>query len=555
MSKSRWFVFWSILLAVVLVVPALVSAEVRRGGIVRITEGRQGVLVKNFNPFSPTALQSTLGHFYEPLLVSNNYTGEIIPWLAKSYQWSEDLTTLTLYLHDHVYWNDGVKFSADDVLFTFNLGRENAALDRAGIWQQGLVDVVKVDDYTLQLIFDGVNIPILTRVAEVYIVPEHIWKDVENPGEWTGNENPVGTGPFMFVEGSFTEFSYSLTRNPNYWRMGEDGLPLPYIDGVQYIGATGNEQAAMKIINGEVDWGGYFIANIDQVYVARDPEHNHYWLPEGNIVYLSLNNEAAPFNNPKVRRAAAMAIDPVEITTIMASGALPADRSGVKKAFLPWVPEEARAFAAEFDPAGAVALLGEEGYRIGSSGIMEKDGVPLSFELYVPTGWSDWIIACEVISEQLAAVGIQARVVQLAWPSPFMDNLINGDYQMSMGYATSGSSAFFQFDNILHSRHYAPIGQAADTHSGVRYQNPVVDEALEAFRRTADPNEQAQLMGTVITEFMRDVPFVPLFFNPIWFQYSTRNFTGWPNEENPYVDPHFAGMGKMLIFLNLQPVQ
>lgn len=86
---------------------------------------------------------------------------------------------------------------------------------------------------------------------------------------------------------------------------------------------------------------------------------------------------------------------------------------------------------------------------------MEKDGVPLSFELYVPTGWSDWIIACEVISEQLAAVGIQARVVQLAWPSPFMDNLINGDYQMSMGYATSGSSAFFQFDNILHSRHYA----------------------------------------------------------------------------------------------------
>lgn len=89
----------------------------------------------------------------------------------------------------------------------------------------------------------------------------------------------------------------------------------------------------------------------------------------------------------------------------------------------------------------------------------------------------------------------------------------------------------------------------------MRYQNPVVDEALEAFRRTADPNEQAQLMGTVITEFMRDVPFVPLFFNPIWFQYSTRNFTGWPNEENPYVDPHFAGMGKMLIFLNLQPVQ
>jgi len=154
-----------------------------------------------------------------------------------------------------------------------------------------------------------------------------------------------------------------------------------------------------------------------------------------------------------------MAIDPVEITTIMASGALPADRSGVKKAFLPWVPEEARAFAAEFDPAGAVALLGEEGYRIGSSGIMEKDGVPLSFELYVPTGWSDWIIACEVTQRTAGRGRHPGRVVQLAWPSPFMDNLINGDYQMSMGYATSGSSAFFQFDNILHSGTTRPSGR------------------------------------------------------------------------------------------------
>jgi len=103
----------------------------------------------------------------------------------------------------------------------------------------------------------------------------------------------------MFVEGSFTEFSYSLTRNPNYWRMGEDGLPLPYIDGVQYIGATGNEQAAMKIINGKWTGGGYFIANIDQVYVARDPEHNHYWLPEGNIVYLSLKQRSCALQQPQ----------------------------------------------------------------------------------------------------------------------------------------------------------------------------------------------------------------------------------------------------------------
>ncbi|NMB02840.1 MAG: ABC transporter substrate-binding protein [Firmicutes bacterium] len=555
MRKSRLIVLVVTLLVVALAVPVFSNETVRRGGIVKVTEGRQGVLVKNFNPFSPNALQTTLGHFYETLLVSNNYTGQILPWLAKGYEWGEDLTTLTLFLEENVYWNDGEKFDADDVLFTFNLAKSNAALDRSGIWQQGLLAVEKLDDYTVRLTFDSVNVPILTRVAEVYMVPEHIWAHIENPSEWTGNENPVGTGPFMFVDGSFSEFSYSLTRNPNYWQIGADGQPLPYIDGVQYIGATGNEQAAMKIINGEVDWGGYFIANIDQLYVAANPEHNHYWLPEGNIVYLSLNNDVEPFNNANVRRAVAMAIDQEEITMIMDSGAQPADSSGVKRGFLHWVSDEARALDPGFDPAGAIALLEAEGYRRNSAGIMEKDGVELSFDLYVPTGWSDWIIATDVISEQLAAIGINARVAQRAWPSPFMDNLINGDYQMSMGYATSGSSAFFQSDNILHSRHYAPVGQAAASHSQVRYRNPIVDEALDAFRRSTDSEEQAELMSKVIYEFMKDTPMVPLFFNPVWFQYSTRNFTGWPNADNPYVDPQAAGMGKMLIFLNLQPVK
>ncbi len=554
MRKSSVLVLVVTLLIVALALPAMAS-EVRRGGVVRVTEGRQGVLVKNFNPFSPNALQSTLGHFYETMLVSNNYTGQILPWLAKDYVWADDLMSLTLFLEDNVVWNDGQKFTADDVLFTFNLARSNAALDRSGIWQQGLVEIAKIDDYTVKLFFDSVNVPVLTRVAEVYIMPKHIWEDIENPSEWTGNENPVGTGPFMFVDGTFSEFAYRLERNPNYWQMGADNQPLPYIDGVQYVGATGNEQAAMKIINGEVDWGGYFIANIDRLYVAADPENNHYWLPEGNVVYLSLNNDAEPFNNANVRRAVAMAIDQEEITIIMDSGALPADSSGVKQGFLGWVSDEARAFDPGFDPAGAIALLEAEGYRRNNAGIMEKDGVQLSFDLYVPTGWSDWIIACDVISEQLAAIGINARVAQRAWPSPFMDNLINGDYQMSMGYATSGSSAFFQSDNILHSRHYAPVGKAATSHSQVRYQNAIVDNALDAFRRSIDVDEQAELMSTVLYEFMKDQPLVPLFFNPVWFQYSTRNFTGWPNQDNPYVDPQAAGMGKMLIFLNLQPKQ
>ena len=204
----------------------------------------------------------------------------------------------------------------------------------------------------------------------------------------------------------------------------------------------------------------------------------------------------------------------------------------MKKAFLHWVTEEARAFDPGYDPGEAQKMLMEEGYTLNRSGILEKDGEELAFDLYVPTGWTDWITAADVIGDQLGQIGIRVRVAQRAWPSPFLDNLRNGEYAMSIGYATSGSSPFFQFDNILHSRHYAPVGTPSSTHSQVRYTNPEVDEALETFITLTDEDEdkRVEVMGTVIYEFMKDTPFVPLFFNPVWFQYNTKNFTGWPTK-------------------------
>ncbi|NMB02430.1 MAG: ABC transporter substrate-binding protein, partial [Firmicutes bacterium] len=166
--------YWNsllLVLCIILISASVFAAPVKRGGYVAVTEGKQGVLVQNFNPFSPNALQSTGGNFYETLVLSNNYTGQIQPWLAESYSWSEDLLTLTFKLRDHVYWNDGNKFTADDVVFTIMLSKDNPALDLGGIWQNGLQEVKKLDDYTVQLVFDQVNVPVLVKIASIYIVP------------------------------------------------------------------------------------------------------------------------------------------------------------------------------------------------------------------------------------------------------------------------------------------------------------------------------------------------------------------------------------------------
>lgn len=553
MKKSSAFHIFVVLIAMISFGWSVNAASVKRGGIVNVIAEKQGILIKNFNPFSPKVLHPVRGCFYEPLVFANAYKGEITPWLAKSFEWSNDLKTITFQLHQHIKWNDGKPFTADDVLFTVMLGKDNKALDREGLWKKGLVDVRKTGKYSIEFEFNDIRTTILPSIGGVYIVPKHIWSSVEAPATWTGNENPIGTGPFMFVENSFTEQSYKLKRNPNYWQMGKDGKPLPYIDGVQYIGATGNSQLTMKVISGQVDWGNVFIANIDKLYVKRDPKHNHYWLPEGSMVYLNMNNGKTPFDNLNVRRAIAMAVDQKQVTTIMASGALPANQSGIKSGYSYWITENARKYALSFDPAGAMKLLEREGYRKNGKGIYEKNGAALSFNLYVPTGWTDWVTAVDTISTQLAKIGVEANVSQVAWPSPFLTNITKGEYEMSIDYVSSGFSPYFQYDYILPNRHWAPIGEDASGHSQVRYRNPEVDKAIAAFSKTADTKKQAQYMDVVITAVMRDTPLIPLFFNPTWYEYSTRRFTGWASAENPYTAPSSYGMMKMPVFLNLQP--
>ena len=530
-----------------------VESGVKRGGIVNVTSSKQGVLIKNFNPFSPNALRPTFGCFYEPLVFANAYSGDILPWLAESFSWSEDLKTLNFNLRKDVQWNDGNGFDADDVIFTVELGKDNKVLDKIGIWKQGLVSIEKIDQYSVAFHFDEVNTTILPGLGSLYIIPEHIWAAIDNPSEWTGNENPVGTGPFLFEDNSFSEQSYRLKKNPSYWQMGMDGKPLPYINGIQYIGATGNAQAQMKIISGEIDWGMYFIANIEETYAKRDKLHNHYWIPEGNLVYLNLNNGTEPFNSRNMRRALAMAIDQEEITTIMNSGAVPADQGGVKTGYLSWIPQSASKYKLSFDPPGAVKIMEGEGYTKNDKGIMEKNGKELSFALYVPTGWTDWITAVETISNQLKAVGIEARVTQVAWPSPFLDNITTGEYYISIDFVNSGFSPYYQYNSILPSRHWAEVGEEATGHSQVRFKDPAIDRAFDDYRKTDDPDKQLESIGYILETVMKETPLIPLFFNPTWFEYSTRNFTGWPNADDPYTMPMVANMDKMPIFLRIQP--
>jgi peptide/nickel transport system substrate-binding protein len=120
-----------------------------------IAHGSRFADPENWNILLPTAVSRSASGMhqliYEYFFYINMQTGELIPWLATGYNYSPDYTVLTVYLRKGVTWSDGKPFTADDVVFTYNLLLQHGAkLVWGDIVQQYVESVTKIDDYTVQ---------------------------------------------------------------------------------------------------------------------------------------------------------------------------------------------------------------------------------------------------------------------------------------------------------------------------------------------------------------------------------------------------------------------
>src|SRR5262249_7979550 len=85
-----------------------------------------------------------------------------------------------------------------------------------------------------------------------------------------------------------------LTKTGTYWQ--QDKVKIANLSFPSYVS---NTTASLALSQGQIDWGGNDIANIDKVFVAKDPEHNKYWFAPVNVVTLTLNTTKAPLNDAR----------------------------------------------------------------------------------------------------------------------------------------------------------------------------------------------------------------------------------------------------------------
>ncbi|MGO9162116.1 MAG: ABC transporter substrate-binding protein [Streptosporangiaceae bacterium] len=499
----------------------------------------------NFNPFNLSDIGYSLGPVYEPLVFVNTLqNGKATPWLASAWTWSNSDKTLTFTIRNGVKWSDGKPMTAADVVYTFNLLKQNKALDLNSVWSV-LSSVTQQGSDKVVMTFKTPAVSYFYYIADqVAIVPQHIWSKISDPVKYP-DTSPVGTGAYTI---GCTANNISYTANPHYWQPGE-----PKLKTVDYPAFTSNDTANTYLANGQAQWGSQFIPSIGKFYLSKSPD-NHYWFPPVANVSLFINLKNPILANVAVRQAMAYAIDRKQASVIGEYGyEPPSNQTGiVTPTFASWLDSgQAAPYGSDYayNPAKARQILTAAGFKM-VNGVMTKGSQQLSFSIINNGGFSDWVAAVNVIAGDLKAVGIQVTPKNLAAPA-YQAALYNGNYQLGYGSETGGPTPYYELRQWLFSGNTAPVGQPAGSNFE-RYRNPSTDALINSYGSTTSPAQQHTIVAKLQAVMLKDVPVIPVTEQVDWYQYNTSNFTGWVTQGNPYAQPaayNYPDWGQMLLHL------
>jgi peptide/nickel transport system substrate-binding protein len=486
-----------------------------------------------FNPYNASDEFDSFGPVYEELVYQNSLkNGATTPWLATSWAWSDNDKTLTFTIRKGVTWTDGQPFSANDVLFTFDMLKKNPGLDLNSDWSVLTSVAAKGSD---QVVFDfkTAAVPYFYYIADqTPIVPAHIWSGLKGPVTFL-DPHPVGTGPYVMSSCSGANIQY--TKNDHYWQAG-----LPKIETVNFPSYLSNTSANEDLRSGTDQWGSQFVPNIQRYYISNNSKYYHYWFEPVYNVLLWMNLTNPVLSNLAVRQAMAYAIDRPQVSKIGEYGYEPPSNQTdiVQPTFSSWydaslASKYGNAYA--YDASRAVSILEHAGYKKGGNGIFEKDGKPLSFTIINNGGFSDWVASVNVIQSELKAVGIQITPQNLS-NTTFLSDVEDGHFDLAYDWDSSGPGPYYELRQLLYSPNTAPIGTAAASNFE-RYSSKSTDALIDEYAATTSSAVQHRVVDQLEQVMLSDVPVIPVTEQVDWYQYDTQYIGGWVTSSNPYAQP------------------
>jgi peptide/nickel transport system substrate-binding protein len=531
--------------------PAIVNwgNNVKYGGTLKIIMPN-GPMTFSLNPFMTTSSSLPTNFTYESLFFIG-LNGDVTNFLGTSYTWTNNNTELDVTIRQGVKWSDGVPFTPEDVVFTFNYLKANPAIDLNGIWAPSNdLESVSASGDTVIFKLSKPNMSIFQYIAGESIVPEHIWSNITDPSKYT-NPNPVGTGPFLFKSFDQPTNTVVYVKNPNYWMPGR-----PYIDSIVYTSVNSNNTCTLELIKHDYDISNLYIPDVMKTYVSHDPTNNKYWWPTLAYIYLVFNDTKYPFNIPDFRKAISMALDRNFMLKSLYFRTLKEyyNPTFITYPLRSWMDPTLTPLASslvEYNPQKAQELLASIGFKKNEQGLLVgPDGrVVPSFTLSAVAGWTDWDQAESIIAQELKEIGLQVNAVQQSF-GQWSSSLQTGIFDSAIMYMNIGMNPYEAYYTMFSPNQTAPIGQVASSNFS-RYTNPLITDALQIFNSTSDPRLQKQAMYTIERIVLDDMPSVVLLPGPFWDVYQTSTLAGFPDDQYPYYSSGSIQAAGFLLALNV----
>jgi len=423
-----------------------------------------------------------------------NMTGQ----LAESWQVSPDNLSIRFTLRPGLKWTDGVPLTSADCAFTLKLLLDDHT---QSAYKSDYVKVKRVetpDARTFIVHYDEPYSPALSSWAGLAILPEHVFKGVDIMNTDLSRHPKATIGPYRLAEWQ-SQQSILLTANPDYF----DG-PVWITERMTRIIPDPATQF-LELSAGHLDSMGLTPTQYSRQFEQNAfLKHNYarYKYLDFVYTYLGFNLKRPPFDDARVRRAIAYAINRQELVDGVLLG-LGETLATPYKPGTYWVNRDIK--VRPHDAAMARTLLAEAGWTDSNGdGVLDKGGKPLEFTILTNNGNKQRADTATIIQQRLKDVGIAVKVRLVEW-SAFIENFINKRNFDAVILGWSLSPEPDQY-SIWHSSQTGPR-----QFNFLSYNNPKVDAALVAATRTFDRAERKRYYDVVQEQIHEDVPVVFLY--------------------------------------------
>ena len=464
--------------------------------------------------------------------------------LCSSFEHSPDLKEWTFKLRRGVRWSDGAPFTADDVLFSYNVIKDpkidQAVLD---IFIEGreestrkaiLPELTKIDDHTVKFTLHRPNASFLDAISNLWLIPAHKWEAVWKAGEF-GEAMPtsadpkdiVGLGPFRLKEYVPGQRAV-LERNPYFWKIDRNGNRLPYADQMIFVIAADFNTVMAKFQAEEIHMMSRVraveFALVEQLKGANVEVKDLGVSVDAQWLAVNMNPGISPatgkpyvephklrlFRDVRFRKALSYGIDRQGIADTVYAGRAEPIYSFVTPADRVWYTSDVQTYPYEKELARQ--LLEEVGLRDGNndSFLEDEDGRTIEFNIVTNSDNSQRVATMGFIVRNLREIGLKANSDAQSLNS-IVDSLLSKfDWEvMVLGWNPSPPPGPTNTKNILlssslnHSCY--PLQKTPSTAWEAR-----IDELVTQIESTSDLNQRKSMFNEIQRIWSENLPEINL---------------------------------------------